>query len=104
MDTIELNVVVFEDGDLWVAQGIEFDIAARADKPSKLPRAFERALAANLATNHALGREALSGIPSAPPRYRELFERAQFNLKGRGRPIVPPEGIRIGDLRLAEAN
>jgi hypothetical protein len=104
MDTIELNVVVFEDGDLWVAQAIEFDIAARADKPSKLPRAFERALVANLATNHSFGRQALSGIPPAPQRYRALFEQAEFDLKGRGRPIAPPEGIRIGDVRLAEVN
>jgi hypothetical protein len=104
MDTIELNVVFFEDGDLWVAQAVEFDIAARADKPSQLPRAFERALTANLATNHSLGRKALAGIPPAPARYRELFERADFDLKGRGRPIAPPAGIRIGDVRLAEAS
>jgi hypothetical protein len=102
MDTIEVNVVVFEDGDLWVAQGIEFDIAARADKASKLPRAFERALVANLATNHALGRDALDKIPPAPQRYRELFDKAQFDLKNRGRSIASPEGIKIGDFRLAE--
>jgi hypothetical protein len=104
MDTIELNVVVFEDGDLWVAQAIEFDIAARADKRSKLPRAFERALVANLTTNHALGRDALEGIPPAPQRYRELFEHAQFDLRDRGHSFAPPQGIRIGDVRLAEAN
>jgi len=63
MNTIER--VIFEDGDLWVAQGIEVDIAARADKPSNLPRAFERALVANLATVHALGHDALTGIPAS---------------------------------------
>jgi hypothetical protein len=26
MDPIELNVVFYEDGDLWVAQAIEFDM------------------------------------------------------------------------------
>lgn len=104
MDTIELNVVIFEDGDLWVAQGIEFDIAARADKPSNLPRAFERALVANLATAHTLGHVALTGIPAAPQRYRELFEQAHFDLKGRDRSIAPPQGIRIGEVRFAEAN
>ena len=102
METIELNVVVFEDGDIWVAQGIEFDIAARANKTSELPRAFERALVANLATNHALG-HALNRIPPAPQRYWELFEKAQFDLKNRGPSFAPPEGIKIGDVRLAEA-
>jgi hypothetical protein len=81
MDPIELNVVFYEDGDLWVAQAIEFDIAARADKPSKLPRAFERAVMANLVANQELGRQRLEGIPAAPQRFRELFESAHFNLR-----------------------
>jgi hypothetical protein len=41
MEPIKLDVVVYEDGDLWVAQAIQFDIAARADKLTKIPRAFE---------------------------------------------------------------
>ena len=103
MDPIELNVVFYEEGDLWVAQAIEFDIAARADKPSKLPRAFERAVMANLVANQELGRQRLEGIPAAPRRFRELFESAHFNLRERGGQTAPPPGIKIGDFRLAEA-
>jgi hypothetical protein len=103
MDRIDINAVVFHDGDHWVAQCIEFDIAARADEPGKLPRAIERALVANLAMNRELGRLGLDGIEPAPPQFRELFERAPFDLSKRNGEIRSPEGVRIRDLRLAEA-
>jgi hypothetical protein len=102
MDAIELNVVVYEDGDLWVAQAIEYDIAVRADKASKLPRAFERAVVANLAINNELDRNALDGIRPAPPEFREMFEKAKFNLSERNGGTSWPRGIKIGDVRLAE--
>jgi len=102
MDPIKLDVVVYEDGDVWVAQAIEFDIAARARKPSELRRAFERALAANLAINHELGRAALDGIDPAPPEFREMFERAPFDLSERDGVMSAPSGFQIGGIRLAE--
>jgi hypothetical protein len=102
MAPIKLDVVVYEDGDLWVAQAIQFDIAARADKLTKIPRAFERALMANLSINHELGRDALDRIAPAPPEFREMFERAHLDLHDRCGSIVPPRGFEIGDLRLAE--
>jgi hypothetical protein len=102
LETVNLSVVVYEDGDLWVAQAIEFDIAVRADKPSKLPRAFERAVVANLAINHELGKNALEGIPPAPSEFRELFERASLTITERAERPTISNGVRIGDMRLAE--
>src|ERR1700733_2304681 len=102
MDTIKLNVVVYEDGDLWVAQAIEFDIAARADKPSKLPRAFERALVANLSINHELGRVGLERIAPAPPEFRDMFEKARRKPSEIDGEMLAPHGFEIGDVRLAE--
>ena len=104
MNTIEVSVVVYEDGDLWVAQGIEFDIAARAPNISLLPRAFERALIANFAATHAVGRTGFAGIGPAPREFREMFERAHFDISERDGGISPPQGIKIGNVRLAEAS
>ena len=78
MDPIAPNVVFYEDGDFWVAQAIEFDIAARADKPSKLPRAFERAVTGEPCRQSRTGRQRLEGISAAPERFRELFELSAF--------------------------
>lgn len=92
---ILLSIVVYEDGDLWVAQAVEHDIAARAATADEVPRAFERALLAHLTINRKLGRDALEGIAPAPPEFRVLFEKAAaFKISERDR--------QIGEFRLAE--
>lgn len=77
MNRITVSAVAFqaEDGR-WFAQGVDYDILASADTLNSLPRAFERALAANLCVNTELGRDGLQGIPAAPAHYREMFDAA----------------------------
>ncbi len=77
----KIDVVAFMDHDgRWVAQGIQYDIAASAKSPSGLRKAFIRTLSANLVMNAKLGREGLDGIPPAPERFRALFEEAEEQL------------------------
>jgi hypothetical protein len=73
-DRIEVNVVAFQEGELWVAQCVEYDIAAFAKSLPELPRALERAVAANICANADLGRHALVGVPPAPPRFKQTFD------------------------------
>ncbi len=103
-DRIEVNVVAFQDGELWIAQCVEYDIAAFAKSLPELPRALERAVAANLAANADLGRNALDGVPPAPPRFQEMFEQSHFDLKTRiENSSTPRLPVRIRDLRVADA-
>jgi hypothetical protein len=71
---VRLNVLVYEDGDLWVAQAIEADIAATADSLTELPRAIERAIVANISVNSKMGRSGLDGIPPAPAAFKDLAD------------------------------
>ena len=32
-DTVEISVIIYPEEDLWIAQGIEFDITARGATP-----------------------------------------------------------------------
>jgi hypothetical protein len=101
---IEVSVVAFQDGDVWVAQCVEYDIAAFAKSLAELPKAFERAVAANLCVNADLGQNGMDGIPAAPERYRVLFDAADMTLTSRKAPSRshrPP--VKIRDLRLAVA-
>jgi hypothetical protein len=75
---IEVSVVAFQEGELWVAQCVEYDIAAFAKSLPELSKAFERAMAANLCVNADLGRNALDGVPAAPERFRQLFDKADL--------------------------
>lgn len=74
---VHINAVVFRDGDAWVIQGVEYDIAAHVSKITDLPRAFERALVANVVVSAHLGRAPLEGVPPAPQQFRDMLDRAE---------------------------
>lgn len=80
MQTVRINVVAFNDGGVWVAQGVEFDITAHAEDISKLPRAFMRAVVENACITQQLGRTPLAGIGPAPERFRRMFDEASTTL------------------------
>jgi hypothetical protein len=96
-------VVAFQEGDLWVARGVEYDIAAHASALTRLPLAFERAPRANLCINAELGRDGLDGIPPAPSRFRALFESGMDLEPRRAVESAERSRVEIGGLRVAEA-
>jgi hypothetical protein len=94
--SVKIDVVAFEDHDgYWIAQGIQYDIVARAKSAPAIREAFARQLAANFALNARLGRNALEGIPPAPERFRRMFEEAPEAM----RPLHAAEDV---DIRLVE--
>jgi hypothetical protein len=96
----KIEVVAFEDHNgVWFAQGVQYDIVARAKSALGLREAFSRQVAANLALNQRFGREGLEGIPPAPEKFRRMFEEAKERLS-------PTNPRRVGedmDIRLVEA-
>lgn len=77
MSETVIRAVAFKEGDAWVVQGIEYDIAAHAWEPADLPAAFMRAVVDNVIITESLGRRPLEGIKPAPARFREMFDRAK---------------------------
>lgn len=101
---IEVNVVAFQEGDLWVAQCVEYDIAAFAKSLPELPRAFERAVAANLCANADLGRRDLESVPVSPPHFKAMFDAAQLDVKPTEKPTAGQRlPVTVRHLRVAEA-
>ncbi len=101
---VDVRVVFYKDANTWVAQCIEYDIAAFAETLRELPRAIERAIAANVCVNHDLGREGLDGIPGAPPRFGDML-RAGMRIDTRSTPFPTTShpAVRIRELVLADA-
>lgn len=77
MDLGTVRVVAFQDGDLWVAQCVEYDIAAFAKHLLKLPAALDRAILSNVCVNADAGHKGLEGIPRAPKIFEQLFKAAE---------------------------
>lgn len=78
---IHLRVVVFREGDSWIAQCLEHDICSQASSVTELHTRFVRTLFANVAVCIELGREPLQGIGAAPRRYWDMFEQSTIELK-----------------------
>ena len=58
-----------KDGELWVAQGLEYDIAAQGQNASDARNRFLHAFEGHIALDIEENREPLSEVPQAPRRY-----------------------------------
>ena len=101
MKQITISAIAFQDEGTWIAQGIEYDIAVSAETLSKVRKAFEKVVIANVCVNRKLGRSGLDGIPPAPQHFHDLFNNADMDIhqiKNKSTDIP----VEISDFRLAE--
>jgi hypothetical protein len=73
-----LSVVLLLDGDRWVAQCLDFDIAAQGQSIKEAQESFERVFFGQIALDLEHGRSPLAGIERAPDEYWDLFKAARF--------------------------
>lgn len=65
----ELNVLVYKEENAWLAQCLEYDIAAQDESPEKVIEAFKWVFWSHIAFDRERKRELLSTIPKAPERF-----------------------------------
>jgi hypothetical protein len=76
-----LRVIVYRDGDHYVAQGLEIDIATQGkDIPSLLAR-FDLTIEAECAMSRERGGEPFVGIGAAPNFFHGLWEKRSVALQ-----------------------
>ena len=76
-----LRLLIFREGSWFVAQCLEYDIAAQARTLMDVQYEFERILAGRFFTAKKLGVDPFEGIPPAPEEYRELFNNVKKTLR-----------------------
>jgi hypothetical protein len=80
-DTVEISVVIYPQDGIWIAQGIEHDIAAHGETPVEASERFNTKVRAELVVSWDLDEaEPLSGIESAPSRFAEMYRRAKMRI------------------------
>src|SRR5262245_35981392 len=87
---IKISAVIFREGDLWIAQALEYDICIQAKSLEEVPKAFSRAVIANAVVCVDLGREPCEGIAPAPKKFWEMFRLAQLKMEAEPAPIRVP--------------
>lgn len=80
----EIRIVIRKGDVSWVAQALEYDIAAQGKNPHEAMQAFMRTLACEIGHNSAQGKQPFEGIPRAPERFFEMW-RVAF-----ARPVEDP--------------
>jgi hypothetical protein len=71
-----IQAVVFQEGDWWIIQLLEYDLATQVRRLEDVPGEFRRLLLAQILANAECGVEPFHGFAKAPKRYWEMYERA----------------------------
>lgn len=97
-----VNAVAYQEGDVWVVQGVNYDITTHTRDADKIVEALVKAVTENACISQALGREPLEGIKPAPKKFQKMFDQAVTRLQQVA--ALPPERpVREVDVRLARA-
>ncbi len=100
-----VNVLLLQEQKTWVAQCLEYDIAAQGDTINDAMNNFGRTFLGQVALDFSNQKRPLEGIEPSPDFYWEKFKKARrlqdgesFNL-----PDVPPAHIVAGinELRIS---
>lgn len=87
MEKLHISAIAFKEGDAWVAQGIEFDIAAHASDIVGAQDALMRAVVENICIAEHLGKVPMAGTKPAPERFKRMFDEATSEI----RPLKPQD-------------
>lgn len=74
---LELSVLLIKEGDDWVAQCLQYDIAAQGDTIDEAMEHWARSVAGHIMLDARAGRGPLEGIKPAPPEYWTRWERGR---------------------------
>lgn len=94
MEKTSLRAVIYRQGDNWIAQGLEYDIAEFGPTMKEALDGFIDALMATAMRSAKASSEPFANIPSAPHRFFEMFDEAGLPLTsmiGRHIPRVEPK-------------
>jgi hypothetical protein len=70
-----IRAVIFQDGDLWVAQCLEYDIGAQAHDLDTVRRRLGLAIEIEQRTSMEIHGREFAGIDRAPARFFEMWEK-----------------------------
>jgi hypothetical protein len=103
-----VSVLIAREDDAWVAQCLEFDIAAQGSSVALAKENFEKTFVGQIVADISVGKDPLEGIAQAPRFYwskfdqgERLADRKPFYL---GESVPPAYMIQAAatELRLAE--
>jgi hypothetical protein len=77
MNEPRIRAVVFREGDWWIIQLLEYDLATQVRRLEDVPSEFRRLILGQMEANADLGVEPFYGFSRAPKRFWEMYEPAR---------------------------
>ena len=77
-DEFRVGVLLYSEGEFWIAQGVQFDITARGRTPIEASERFNDKFGAELVMSIELQEEPLAGVGPAPHEFWEMYESAKM--------------------------
>ena len=91
-DVIQVNVLLYRNEDVWIAQGLEYDIVAQGQTIPQVRARFYVTIMTHCHFDATNNREILQGIEKAPEKFWTMFEEAEdAQLKRNHRRLVLDE-------------
>ncbi len=75
----KIRIVVFQDNGWWIAQCLEYDIAAQAKTFDDVQYEIQRMLIGRTIAAKKTGVGVFDNIPPAPKYYHELYKKEEVN-------------------------
>jgi hypothetical protein len=105
--SFSISAILFQEGEWWSAQCLEYDIAAQARTLSDLRYELERVLFSHALVAIENGRRPFEELKPAPQKYWDMFAEAKLRIEGDELPFRLPEAAALPSivprLRIAES-
>lgn len=75
--TFNLRVLLFQEDKTWVAQCLEWDIAAQGKTLDDALNSFEQTFVGQIVLDIEGGRKPLASTPRSPKEYQGMFKKAK---------------------------
>jgi len=96
-----IRAIVYRDEDWWIIRCLDHNLVTAARNLEEVPGELRRFLLVQIAASRQCGIEPFSGIPQAPPRYWEMYEKGKaWDLSTSSIELPEELGPRV-DARLA---
>lgn len=76
--TIHIHAVLYPEDGRWIAQGLQYDLAAQGDSPMEASRRLVTKIGAEVAISMELKREFAVAVDRAPQEFWRLYDEAKM--------------------------
>lgn len=105
-NAFNISAILFQEGEWWSAQCLEYDVAAQARTLPELRYELERVLTSHVLISLENDRAPFDSLKPAPQQFWDMYAAAKLRIEGDELPFRLPQAVAfpqiVPRLRVAE--